>query len=43
MQEIIVILITVAASGYLFVKFFAKRKSHNCDNCGIADNEPKKD
>ena len=43
MQEIIVISIALAALGYLFVKFFAKGKSHNCDKCGLADNEPKED
>lgn len=42
MQEIIVISIAIGALGYLFMKFFAKRKSHDCGKCEIADNEPKK-
>lgn len=43
MQEIIVISIALASLAYLFVKFFIKNKSHNCNKCGLADNEPKKD
>ena len=43
MQEIIVISIALASLIYLFVKFFVKNKSHYCNKCGLADNEPKKD
>lgn len=41
MQEIIVISIAVTAFIYLFIKFIAKDKSHNCDKCGQSENEPK--
>lgn len=43
MQETIVISIALASLAYLFVKFFVKNKSHDCNKCGLADNEPKKD
>ena len=42
MQEFIVLSIAITALVYLFIKFFAKRKPHNCDDCGIANNESKK-
>ncbi len=42
MQEIIVFAIAIAALVYLFIKFVAKRKSHDCDKCGSANNEPQK-
>jgi hypothetical protein len=42
MQEIIVISIAVTALIYLLFNFFAKDKSHNCDKCGLSENESKK-
>lgn len=42
MQEFFVFAIAIAALIYLFIKFVAKRKSHNCDKCGSTDNEPQK-
>ena len=41
MQEIIVISIAIAALAYLLIKFIAKEKSHNCDQCGLTENESK--
>lgn len=41
MQKIIVISIAVSAFVYLLIKFIAKNKSHDCDNCGISDNKIK--
>lgn len=43
MQEIIVFGIATIALIYLFIKFAAKRKSHNCDKCGLASDDNKKD
>jgi len=42
MQEIIVFSIAIAALVYLFIKFFVKSKSHNCNKCDIANNDSKK-
>ncbi|MGB0881927.1 MAG: FeoB-associated Cys-rich membrane protein [Vicingaceae bacterium] len=39
MQELIVLSIAIAALVYLVYKFIAKPKSHNCDKCGLSDNE----
>ncbi len=43
MQEIIVFSIATIALVYLFVRFVVRRKSHDCDDCGLTDsNELKK-
>ena len=39
MQEIIVFAIVTIAMTYLIIKFISKRKSHDCDNCGITENK----
>jgi len=41
MQEIIVISTAIVALGYLFFKFIAKDKTHNCEKCDSAGNESK--
>ena len=39
MQEIIVFSIVTVAMIYLVIRFIGKRKSHDCGNCGIAENK----
>ncbi len=39
MQEIIVFTIATIALIYLFIKLVVKKKPHNCDNCGITNND----
>ena len=42
MQEIIVLSIATIALVYLFIKFIANRKPHDCGKCGLADNNESK-
>jgi len=42
MQEIIIFTFAAAALVYLFRKFISKRKSHDCDKCGLNNNELEK-
>lgn len=37
MQEFIVLLLAVAALAYLVYKFIFKKKSLDCDKCGLDD------
>jgi len=43
MQEIIVLVIAAAAFIYLFIKFIAKRKSHDCTDCGLSESKDLKE